>query len=278
MMVKSYAKINLALKVNSKSKNGLHEIQSFYCLIDLFDKMQIIKIKGKKDKIRFKGPFAKLIKKKDNTIHRLLEKLRNLQIISRYYSVTVTKNIPVFGGLGGGTSNAAFLLKFLLKNKVNSSLLFQLKNQIGSDLILFFKKQGFLKNLKTIIEFKKKQKFFFLLIYPKITSSTKEIYSKVNKFSNKQHFNMNLTNSKNKFLNYLCKNRNDLQLIVERKYPFIKKLLLDIKSEKGCHFSRMSGSGSVCYGLFRDQISAKKALNKLKKNYPKFWFSLAKTV
>ena len=64
MMVKSYAKINLALKVNSKSKNGLHEIQSFYCLIDLFDKMQIIKIKGKKDKIRFKGAFAKLIKKR----------------------------------------------------------------------------------------------------------------------------------------------------------------------------------------------------------------------
>tara|TARA_B100000575_G_scaffold290715_1_gene294951 strand:- start:778 stop:1614 length:837 start_codon:yes stop_codon:yes gene_type:complete len=278
MIIKSYAKINLALKVNSKSNNGLHEIQSFYCLIDLFDIIQIIKIKGKKDKIRFKGPFAKLIKKKNNTIYRLLEKLRNLQIISCYYSVTVTKNIPVFGGLGGGTSNAAFLLKSLLKNKVNSNLLFELKNQIGSDLILFFREQGFLKNLKTVIKFKKKQKFFFLLIYPKIASSTKEIYSKVKKFSNKQHFNMNLSKSKSKFLNYLCKNRNDLQFIVEKKYPFIKKLLLDIKSQKGCHFSRMSGSGSVCYGLFRDQILAKKALNKLKKNYPKFWFSLAKTV
>ena len=63
-----------------------------------------------------------------------------------------------------------------------------------------------------------------------------------------------------------------------RKYPHIKKILTNIKNEKGCFLSRMTGSGSVCYGLFRDQIVAKKALNKLKNKYPKFWFSLAKTV
>jgi 4-diphosphocytidyl-2C-methyl-D-erythritol kinase len=40
----------------------------------------------------------------------------------------------------------------------------------------------------------------------------------------------------------------------------------------------MTGSGSVCYGLFNDQMSAKKALNNLKNKYPKFWLSLAKTV
>ena len=40
----------------------------------------------------------------------------------------------------------------------------------------------------------------------------------------------------------------------------------------------MTGSGSVCYGLFKDQITAKKALYNLKNKYPKFWLSLAKTV
>ena len=84
--------------------------------------------------------------------------------------------------------------------------------------------------------------------------------------------------SKNIFLDYLRKSKNDLQFVVERKYPPIKKLLQDINSEKGCYFSRLTGSGSVCYGLFRDQVFAKKALNKLKNKYPKFWFSLAKTV
>ena len=114
MIINSYSKINLALKVNSKSKNGLHEIQSLYCLINLSDKIIINKIKQNKDTIKFKGPLVK-IKNGDSSIHKLFKKLRELKLISNYYSVTITKNIPVFGGLGGGTSNAAFILKYLLK-------------------------------------------------------------------------------------------------------------------------------------------------------------------
>ena len=72
--------------------------------------------------------------------------------------------------------------------------------------------------------------------------------------------------------------KNDLQSIVEKKYPVIKKLLLNISNEKGCYFSRMTGSGSACYGLFRDKRSSKVALKRLRKKYPKFWFSIAKSI
>ena len=277
MLIKSYSKINLTLKVNSKSRNGLHEIQSLYCWINLFDKIKIIKNKNK-DKISFKGSFSKLVKKKDNSVYNLLKKLRQLKLISNFYSITITKNIPIFSGLGGGTGNAAFILKYLLKNKINNNLLNKLERIIGSDLRLFFKKQGFLKDIKSIVEFKKKVIFYFVLIQPKIKCSTKTIYSKVKKFSKREKINKDLINSRNFFLRYLSKNRNDLQFIVERKYPFIKKLLKDIENEKGCYLSRMTGSGSVCYGLFKDQIAAKKALKKLRYKYPKFWFSFAKTV
>ena len=61
MVIKSYSKINLTLNVNSKLRKGLHEIQSFYCLIDLFDEIKITKINNK-DKIIFTGPFKKFIK------------------------------------------------------------------------------------------------------------------------------------------------------------------------------------------------------------------------
>ncbi len=278
MIIKSYSKINLTLKVNSKSRNGLHEIQTLYSWINLIDKIKIIKVKKDKEKISFKGPFAKLVKNKNNSVYKVIKKLRELNLISNYYSIEITKNIPVFGGLGGGTSNAAFLLKYLLRSKINNSLLNKFKNVIGSDLRLFFKDQGFLKNLRTIIEVKKKYKFSFILIQPKIRCSTREIYSRVKNFSIKKKFNTSILKSKKIFLDYLSKGENDLQFIVEKKYPLIKRLLKDIKNEEGCHFSRMTGSGSVCYGLFRDQIVAKKALNKLKNKYPKFWFSLAKTV
>ena len=152
-----------------------------------------------------------------------------------------------------------------------------MEKKIGSDLRLFFKKQGFLRNLKTIIKIKKKQRLYFLLIKPKIRCSTKEIYSKVKNYQIKEKFNKSKINSKNKFRNYLKKNENDLQFIVEKKYPSIKRLLIDIDNEKGSYLARMTGSGSVCYGLFEDKILAKRAYNKLKIKYPKFWFSLAKT-
>ena len=62
MVIKSYAKINLSLKVNSKFKNGLHDIQSFFCLIDLSDKIKIKKIKKKKIKLSLLGHFQNLLK------------------------------------------------------------------------------------------------------------------------------------------------------------------------------------------------------------------------
>ena len=278
MVIKSYSKINLTLKVNSKSRKGLHEIQSFYCWINLFDKIKIKKITNKKDKITFKGPFKKTIKSKNNSVYNVLKELRKLKLISKYYSITIIKNNHVLSGLGGGTSNAAFLLKYLLKRRLNNNFLNKFEDIVGSDLRLFFSNQGFLKNLKTVVKFKKKQKFVFLLIQPKIKCSTKEIYSKVKKFSKKNKFIKNIVNSRTKFLSFLVKSGNDLQFIVEKKYPSIKKLLTDIENESGCYYSRMTGSGSVCYGVFRDKILAKKALNNLKIKYPKFWYSLAKTV
>ena len=60
MVLSSYAKINLTLKVNFKGKNNLHEIQSYFCLINLKDKIRIRKIKGRKDNIKFKRPLCKI--------------------------------------------------------------------------------------------------------------------------------------------------------------------------------------------------------------------------
>ena len=277
MVLSSYAKINLSLRINSKRKDSLHEIQSYFCLINLIDKIKLKKIKEKKDKIFFKGPFSKLVNKKNNSIINLFKFLRKLKLISNYYSVTINKNIPVFGGLGGGTGNAASILKVLLRGKVSKSLLNKAVSIIGTDLRLFFYRQGFLSNLKTITHFQKK-KLFFILIKPNIRCSTREIYSKVRKYSKKGLLAQNKINTKNKFISVLSHENNDLQSIVEKKYPVIKKLLLSIRNEKGCYFSRMTGSGSVCYGVFKTEKTAKAALNGIKTKYPKYWLTVAKTI
>ena len=278
MILKSFSKINLSLNVNKKLKKiGLHDIQSYFCLINLYDQIKIKKIKGQKDKVKFQGKFSKLIKKK-NSITNILAILREKNLISNYYSVLVNKKIPVFAGLGGGTSNAVYLVKYLTRGKISKDLLRILDKKIGSDLKLFFYEQGFLESLKKINNFRRKYKLFFLLIYPNIKCSTHYIYSKVKKNSLKSQFKFNNINSKSRFIEFLINQNNDLQLVVEKKYPAIKTLIEEIGKKEGCYFSRMTGSGSACYGVFESEKVAKAALNGIKLKYPKYWSSVAKTI
>ncbi len=279
MVLKSFSKINLSLSINRKlKKTGLHDIQSYFCIVNLFDQIKVRKIKGPKDKVRFQGQFAKYIKKKRNSIITALTILRERNLISNYYSVLINKKIPVFAGMGGGTGNAICLIKYFARKKINNNLLNILDKKIGSDSKLFFYEQGFLKNLKTINTFRTKYRLYFLLVYPNVRCSTHYIYSKVKKHSPKLKYNFKKINNKNKFINFLINKNNDLQSIVEKKYPIIKKLIIEIGQKKGCCFSRMTGSGSVCYGVFKSEKTAKAAFYRIRLKYPQYWSSVAKTI
>ena len=120
MVLKSYAKINLSLSINKKLSNGLHEIQSIYCLVDLYDSITIKKNKNDfLDDISFTGTHSKHISKLNNSVRKSLNLLRKNGLITDYYSVRINKKIPVFAGFGGGSSNAVSLINYLTKNKIN---------------------------------------------------------------------------------------------------------------------------------------------------------------
>ena len=278
MTLRSYSKINLTLNINQKLESGLHEIQSYFSLINLYDELTIKKIKGNKDKVKFVGEFAKNVKKNNNSLLDTLKILRKEEIIKDNYSILINKKIPVFAGLGGGTSNAISLTKFFVKKKINKDLVNILSKKIGSDCKLFLHKHGFLKNLNEVNNFNMKFKMYFLLIFPNLKCSTKNIYSKVKKYTKKKKYNSIRAQNKTRFIRFLNNQRNDLQSIVEKKYPIIKRLLLQISEEKGCYFSRMSGSGSVCYGIFESEKTAIEAFNRMKLRYPNYWLSVTKTI
>ena len=278
MVLNSYAKINLTLRINKKFKKGLHNLQSIYCLVNINDRIIIKKINKKKDKISFTGPFSKFVSPSNNSVLRVLKSMRNNKLIYDFYSIKIHKKIPVFAGFGGGSSNASIVMKYLIKKKIEEKLLNKIINYVGSDLRLFVYNQGFLKSINKVEKLKKKQTLFFLLVYPKIKCSTKEVFSKVRKFSKKKFLVQKNLKLKNKFINEIKNSQNDLQSIVEKKHPIIRDLLTNISQLKGCYFSRMTGSGSACYGLFNNKKSTKVALKIIRKKYPKFWSSIAKTI
>ncbi len=279
MILQSFSKINLSLNVFKRlKKKRFHEIDSYFCLISLSDTIRIKRINTKKDQIQFKGAFSNLISRTNNSIIDTLNILRKKKIIYNFYSILIEKKIPVFSGLGGGTSNSASLIKYFIKKKMNKELLEILTKKIGSDLRLFFHDQGFLKGLKDIKKLKKKHIFHFLLIYPNIKCSSRDIYAKLNRFSKKKYSGLSVTDNRKKFLKFLINSKNDLQSVVENKYPKIKKLIKELRQYKGCYFSRMTGSGSICYGIFKNKKTAKAAQSKIKLKYPKYWSSVAKTI
>jgi 4-diphosphocytidyl-2-C-methyl-D-erythritol kinase len=206
--------------------------------------------------------------------------LRSQNFVShkKRYKIVINKRIPVFAGLGGGTGNAAAIIKYFLKNKISSKLLELFEEKIGSDLRLFFLNHSFQMNLKKIKTFKKKYKFYFLLFYPNIKSSTKEVYSKVKKFNLPLAIDPSKISSNDKYNKFLMNEANDLQMIVEKKHKKIQIILNLIETQKNCLFSRMTGSGSVCFGVFNNRQSASLAIRALKKKFPNYWCVLTKSI
>ena len=278
MIIKSYPKINLTLKVLSKHLNGLHNIQSNVLLLNHYDEIVIKRHKGNKDVIQFKGRFIKDINLLNNSINKTLNLLRSLSLTKNFYKITVKKKIPIFSGLGGGTSNSFFLAKKILNGKIDKRVNQLLRKEIGTDFSLFKYKKTFQKNLYNFQECKIKVKIYFLLIYPNIKCSSREIYSLVKNLKSKKKLNFSNIRNEQHYLKSIEKGKNDLQKIVEKKHPKIRLILQNLKDLNGCVISRMTGSGSVCFGLFKSKNLAKKGLKEIKKKYPMYWSVITKPI
>ena len=282
--IKSYCKINLSLRVLKKLNSGYHNIISLITFCDLHDVISISKIRNLKDKINFSGKFKKGINKKSNTITEVLNLLRNKKLLeNQAFKINIKKNIPHGSGLGGGSSNAADLLNYCnlkMKLKLNKNKIKKLASQIGSDVpVNLERKNTFLTGKKDkILRFSQKFKLNLLIVYPNLICSTKKIYQKNKKisFSKRQPSFSAISNKK--LINFLKSEHNDLEKTVIKIYPKVKKIIDYIKSQKGCYFSRITGSGSACIGIFSNMKNAIYAQKLIKLKYPKYWCAVSKTI
>ncbi len=276
MKIKSFAKINLTLRVLKKLKNGMHDIETNSILVNLHDEINIKK--SKKNIIIFKGKFKNKVNIKINSITKILKILRELNILKRFYKIEIKKNIPVYAGLGGGTSNAVSVLKYFLKKKLDEKIIRLCEKKIGSDFRLFLNKYSFQKRLGKVFKTKNNIQSYIIIVFPYIDSKTKIIYKSVKNFSPSSGNKYLKKINKFSFIEAIKKDQNDLQKIVKKKFVKISLLIDLIDNLKGCIFSRMTGSGSACYGVFKSKKTAKLAINKLKRKHPKYWCVITKTI
>jgi len=257
LVIKSPCKVNLGLKILNQRKDGYHNILSIFIELDLCDYLSFT-------------PASELSIQFNN---KKISKLNSVQdavnIISKYcninikYKIDIDKKIPIGGGLGGGSGNAAHTLIALNKLynlNLSNTILEKLANKIGSD-VPFFIRGGIKKISETgnVIEdinhgsIKNK---VFLLVIPNFSISTKWAYSKVKKELYGQKINPKFSPLDDKVDWTLFE--NDFEHIVCLTYPEI----LNIKGmlyKTGALYSGLSGSGSTVFGIYNDIMTAKEA-------------------
>ena len=276
--IKSYAKINLALNVTGKN-SFLHKIESIVAFVELHDKILIKDTKSNKHQILFTGKFSKKIGKK-NTISKLLKILEEKKLLKgKKFFVKIEKRIPHKSGLGGGSMNAASILKYLLEKKIvriNKNDIPKIANLVGSDTILgIISKNSILTSNNKIKYFEKRKEIYTLIVKPNFGCSTKYIYSKVKKFNNSL---IKKPSQKMFNLSYLKKLSNSLEEIAFNEYPRLKTIKSSIENLSNPEFVRMTGSGSALVAYFQSKSRCENAKKMFNKKYKNYWCITSKTI
>ena len=273
--LQSYAKINLFLEVIKKLKNGYHDLSSIITRISISDK---IKIDTAADfSVKFIGPFCSQVSQESN-IHTLFQFLLDNNFINHSnYAILIDKQIPVGSGLGGGSSNVAEILKYLMsEGALSKSQCLLAAKELGSDIEFFLEEGSALINGTGSV--KRRINLFsdkiFLIIYPQILMSTKIIFEQHNILS-KSNF---LYEGQTQISDILQDTSNDLEktaITLHQETGMVKQFL---ENDEHCEFARMTGSGSAFFGCYNDEAFANDAASKIKKLHPKWWTCLARTI
>ena len=278
-MIKSHAKINLSLNVLGKINSNFHRIETIVSFISLYDEIYVKNINKKKHKILFYGKFSKGIPS-SNTVSTLMKFMDKQNLLNgKKYSIKIKKNIPQKAGLGGGSMNAASIIRFFLLKRdkiISKNKIFELSEKVGSDVKFGLKLNNTIQlGNQSILRFKKKIGLYVVIVKPNFGCSTKSIYKKVRIFSKP---NLNNASIKNINLDKIKVLKNDLENVAKNEYPKLENLINFMKNLKHNEFVRMTGSGSAAIAYFKTKNASLNATKVIKKKYKNYWCIISKTI
>ncbi len=273
--LKSGAKINLGLGVLSKRHDGYHNVDMIMQTLDLCDFITLKK--NQRLGIRVFCNKELDCKEEDNIACKAAKKfLEYVNMQDIFIDVNIEKNIPVCAGLAGGSGNAAAVLVGL-DNMLNTDLSIDELTGIGKDLgadVPFCIRGGTMRAIGTGTDLERINsctKYIVLIVKPKISISTKDAYDKIDLCHGSE--------KNDKIDNILVGiERNDAKLIAENLFNDLEKSLSGVQRKEinyikdflvnmGALNACMSGSGPSVYGIFDDEIVAKRCFESIKAEY-----------
>ncbi len=256
----SPAKLNLFLHITGRRNDGYHQIQTFFQLLDLGDQMSFTS--NDKGLIRLDCPNLD-VPVKDNLIYRAALLLKSHCGSDSGADITIDKQLPHGGGLGGGSSNTAttlLALNHLWNCNLSLTELAALGLQIGADVPLFVHgstawAEGIGEKLQAIEYQEKSLPNHYVVIKPDCSVSTEQIFS---------HQQLTRNTSPITIAAFFEHgSHNDCEAVVKQLYPEVE---LALKWLNQFAFAQLTGTGACIYAAFPNEEDARHTLEQLPDN------------
>jgi 4-diphosphocytidyl-2-C-methyl-D-erythritol kinase len=246
------AKINLGLNIIEKRKDGFHNISSFFYPIKLADVLEVIETA----KFSFSSTGLPIPGDESNNLvvraYQLIKKDFDLPQVS----IHLHKTIPTGAGLGGGSSDGAFMLKMLntlFELYMDDTVLADYALQLGSDCPFFISNESMIASGRgdELAPYPiNLEGYFFFLVKPDQAISTHEAYQLIKPRSPDISISGILVNQPPESWKGMLV--NDFEEAIFQKIPEYRNIK-DTLYEHGAVYASMTGSGSAFYGIFKDK-------------------------
>ena len=269
MIIKAFAKINLAIDVKKRDENGYHDIDMVTLPITLHDVLEMEQLISRHG-IFITSDDPSLICDEGNLAFKALKAMEDNFSFSKGYRIQIYKRIPMNAGLGGGSADAAGIIRAICKlynMDAHDPKIIKVARSIGSDVpfCLLNKPARVLGTGENIIPLDSKLDYHVIIVKPHKGLSTKDVYEKYDtipeeerehpdisalieaiKIGDEQKMFENMKNGLYKPASLLC--------------PVISGILNDFK-KMGFPLYSMTGSGNACFALSKDLEQIEKAKN-----------------
>ena len=252
------SKLNLTLEVLKKKENGMHEIKSHFQLIDLCDVMHIEKSNAQQSSIRTNASID--IDSKKNLVYQAIEALSKHVSQELHCNIIIEKNIPIGGGLGGGSSNAAAALigiNKLFSLQLDISELMKIGLKLGADVPFFVSgKNAIASGIGEQLSEINSETNKFLVVSPPIHSSTQEMFQIWDELHEQN------------MLQLSAEDENPFLQIFLQKHPEVRAIFKELLVEAPF---KLSGTGSTIFCAVENDERIKKTLKKIPTKWRHFF-------
>ena len=265
LVFKTPAKINLGLFILGKRPDGYHDLETLFQMVSLYD---TVELKSLENKIELTCDDSRVPADESNLMFRAARLLQEAvpEKTGLGCRMVLKKKIPMGAGLGGGSGNAAGVLiglNRLWDLKLKRDELSKIAAQLGSDIPFFLCAPSALGQGRgeRLTPLQPAKKFHVILVFPRVSMDTAEVYRSLNLNLTKNSKNINILReffSQSNIVSLGAHLHNDLEPVVIERLPVIDSIKQKLESLNADGVS-LSGSGSAVFGVFESSQRAQEA-------------------